>query len=130
MKIWREVKEARDLKPGEMTHGSAGGSDILVVNQDGEFRAFINSCGHMNVPLDLGNFKSGVLKCPQHNAVFDARTGEVRGQPVMEREGMEKLPPEILERMSKMAPIMARTECRPLTPLPVDAQKGVVRVYI
>jgi 3-phenylpropionate/trans-cinnamate dioxygenase ferredoxin subunit len=116
MHTWHEVSEAKNLKPGEMTHGKAGGEDVLVVNNAGEFRAFINRCGHMNAPLDMGTFKSGVLKCPQHNAVFDARTGEVRGQPVMS--------------MAKMGPIMARTECRPLKPLPVDVSNGSVRVFV
>ena len=129
MATWHEIPEAQNLKPGEMAHGRAGSEDVLVVNQNGEFRSFINRCGHMNAPLDLGTFKSGVLKCPQHSAVFDARTGEVRGQPVMSMAGMEKLPPEILERMASMAPVFARTECRPLTPLPVEHSNGKVRVF-
>ncbi|MGA9838849.1 MAG: Rieske (2Fe-2S) protein [Thermoplasmata archaeon] len=130
MQAWHEIKEAKDLKPGEMAHGAAGGEDVLVVNQAGEFHAFVNRCGHMNAPLDLGTFKSGVLKCPQHNAVFDAGTGAVRGQPVMSMPGMDKLPPELLEGMARMAPIFARIECRPLTPLPTDAANGLVRVFV
>jgi nitrite reductase/ring-hydroxylating ferredoxin subunit len=132
LRDWREIKDATDLKPGEMTHGTAGGEDVLVLNVDGEFRAFVNRCGHMNAPLDLGTFKSGAIKCPQHNAVFDARTGEVRGPPQMTGAGMDmsKLPKEILERMMQMRPIMERTACRPLTPLPVDARPGAVRVWV
>lgn len=103
---------------------------MLVVNHAGELRAFINRCGHMNAPLDLGTFKSGVLKCPQHNAVFDARTGDVRGQPALSMPGMDKLPPEFLEAMARMAPVFARTECRPLTPLPIESVNGNVRVYV
>ncbi|MGA8276374.1 MAG: hypothetical protein WB852_08820, partial [Thermoplasmata archaeon] len=83
-----------------------------------------------NAPLDLGTFKSGVVKCPQHNAVFDARTGEVRGQPVISMPGMDKLPPEFLAAMARMGPIFARTECRPLTPLPIEISKGAVRVFV
>jgi nitrite reductase/ring-hydroxylating ferredoxin subunit len=130
MQAWYEVHEAKALKAGEMTHGRAGGEDVLVLNQSGEFHAYVNRCGHMNAPLDLGTFKSGVVKCPQHSAVFDARTGEVRGQPVLAMAGMDKLPPEFLERMAQMAPIFARTECRPLTPLPIDVANGVVRVFV
>lgn len=33
MKSWHEVSEAMELKPGEMTHGLAGGEDVLVLNQ-------------------------------------------------------------------------------------------------
>jgi nitrite reductase/ring-hydroxylating ferredoxin subunit len=130
MQAWHEVIEAKHLKPGEMAHGRAGGEDVLVLNHSGEFRAFVNRCGHMNAPMDMGTFKSGVLKCAQHSAVFDARTGEVRGPPQMKMEGMDKLPPEFLEAMARMAPIFARTECRPLTPLAVEVQSGAVRVFV
>jgi len=130
MQSWYEISEAKGLKPGEMTHGAANGEDVLVVNQAGEFRAFINRCGHMNAPLDLGTFKSGALKCPQHNAVFDARTGAVRGPPVLSMPGMDKLPPEFLEAFARMGPIFARTECRPLTPLPIEVSSGIVRVFV
>lgn len=129
MAHWHEIAEAKGLKPGEMTHGRAGEEDVLVVHHGGQLRAYINRCGHMNAPLDLGVFKSGVLKCPQHNAVFDAATGEVRGQPVLAMPGMDKLPPEFLEAMARMAPVFARVECRPLTPLPVEAAGGTVRVF-
>jgi nitrite reductase/ring-hydroxylating ferredoxin subunit len=130
MQSWHEIHGANGLKPGDMTHGKASGEDILVLNQGGELHAYINRCGHMNAPLDLGTFKSGVVKCPQHNAVFDARTGEVRGQPQFSMPGMDKLPPEFMEAMARMAPIFARTECRPLTPLPVETLDGKVRVWV
>jgi len=130
MQAWHEVHEAKGLKSGGMTHGRAGGEDVLVVNHAGELHAFVNRCGHENAPLDLGTFKSGVLRCPQHSAVFDARTGEVRGQPVMAMPGMDKLPPELLEMMAKLGPVMARIECRPLTPLAVEVTSGSVRVFV
>jgi len=131
MQTWHEIAEAKNLKSGDMAHGSAGGVDVLVVNDGGALRAFVNRCGHMNAPLDLGSFKSGVIKCPMHNAVFDARTGVVRGQPIMAAPpGMDKLPPEILEMFAKNAPIFARIGCTPLTPLPVESADGVVRVFV
>ncbi len=130
MHAWHEIPEAKSLKAGEMVHGRAGSEDVLVLNQAGALHAFINRCGHMNAPLDLGTFKSGVVKCPQHNAVFDAKTGEVRGQPVLSMPGMDKLPPEFLEAIARMGPIFARTECRPLTPLPIEVDDGKVRVFL
>jgi nitrite reductase/ring-hydroxylating ferredoxin subunit len=131
MATWNELAEAKGLQTGMMTHGRAGGQDILVVNTAGELHAFINRCGHMNAPLDLGTFKSGVLKCPQHNAVFDARTGEVRGQPIHNTmDGMGELPAAFKEAMARMGPIFARIECQPLTPVPLEVTDGRVRVYI
>lgn len=86
----------------------------------------------MNAPLDLGTFKSGVLKCAQHNAVFEPKTGEVRGPPVRSMPGVElsKLPKEFIEAMARMAPIFERTKCLPLTPLPVSVVDQKVRVWL
>ena len=130
MQAWHDLPEPKDLKPGEVVHGRAGDEDVLVVNHSGELRAFINRCGRMNAPLDLGTFKSGVLKCLQHSAVSEARSGEVRGKPVLSMPGKDELPPEFLEAMARKAPIFARTERRPLTPLPVESISGNVRVFV
>ena len=132
MKGWHEIPGAGQLKPGEMTHGVANGEDVLVLNLGEEFRAYFNRCGHMNAPMDLGTFKSGMLKCAQHNAVFDAKTGEVRGQPVLGMSGldMSKLPKEFLDQMGRMMPIFERTPCRALTPVPVVTAEGKVKVWV
>lgn len=88
MQAWHDLPEAKNLKPGEVVHGRAGDEDVLVVSHSGELRAFINRCGHMNAPLDLGTFKSGVLKCPQHSAVFDAdRRGARAARPLHAGDG-------------------------------------------
>ena len=129
MQAWHDLPEAKNLKPGEVVHGRAGDEDVLVVSHSGELRAFINRCGHMNAPLDLGTFKSGVLKCPQHSAVFDAdRRGA--GAAVLSMPGMDELPPEFLEAMARRAPMFARTESRPLIPLPVESSNGNVCVFV
>ena len=132
MQSWYEIPNASELKPGEMTHASANGEDIIVLNVGGEFRAFVNRCGHANAPMDLGTFKSGVIKCPQHNAVFDAKTGEVRGQHQMTGAGMDmsKLPKEFLDHMMALRPVLERVACRPLTPLPITVGEGKVRVWV
>jgi nitrite reductase/ring-hydroxylating ferredoxin subunit len=130
MSAWYEISEAKALQPGEMTHGRAGPEDILLVNEGGAIRAYVNRCGHMNAPLDLGTFKSGVIKCAQHNAVFDARTGAVRSPPVHRSFPVDQLPPELAEGLKRTATIVARVECRPLVPLPVDVAEGTVKVYV
>ncbi|MGI0131008.1 MAG: Rieske (2Fe-2S) protein [Thermoplasmata archaeon] len=132
MAVWHEIPAAHGLKHGEMTHAQAGPEDVLILNVDGDLRAYINRFGHMNAPLDLGTFKSGVLKCAQHNAVFDAKTGEVRGPPVLSMPGVDlsKLPKEFTEAMARMAPIFERTKCLPLTPLPLSVVDLKVRAWV
>jgi nitrite reductase/ring-hydroxylating ferredoxin subunit len=132
VQAWYEIEGAAVLKAGEMTHAERNGEDVLVLNVEGSFHAFLNRCGHMNAPLDLGTFKSGVIKCAQHSAVFDAKTGEVRGQPVLSMPGVDlsKLPPEFLKAMERMGPIFARTPCRALTPVPLETSAGKLRVWV
>ncbi len=132
MNAWHEVAAAPALKPGEMTHAQVGTKDILVVNVDGQFHAFVNRCGHQNAPMDQGTFKSGVLKCPLHNAVFDARTGEVRGPPVFGGSGFDpaQLPKPLLEALGRTMAIVTKIPCEPLTPVPVDAGAGQLKVWV
>jgi nitrite reductase/ring-hydroxylating ferredoxin subunit len=131
MAAWHEIPGAAALESGEMIHHEVDGTDILVLHRDGAWSAFVNRCGHMNAPLDLGTFKGGVLKCPLHNAVFDAITGEVRGPPVLGGSGVDpaRLPAEMQAYLARAAPIMGRVGCAPLTPLPLVASPGSVRVF-
>jgi nitrite reductase/ring-hydroxylating ferredoxin subunit len=132
MKAWREEEGLGRLKPGEMAHGTSNGSEVLILNVDGFHHAFFNRCGHMSAPLDMGVFKSGVIKWPLHNAVFGAHTGVARGQPRLGGEGMDmsKLPKDFVERLMSTMPIMERIACNPLTPLPLELHEGKIRVWV
>jgi len=84
----------------------------------------------MSAPMSIGTFKSGVIKCALHSAVFDAETGAVRGQPQMHAPGSGQLPPEMMEAMAKMGQIMSQIRCEPLRPYPVAVENGQVMVYV
>jgi nitrite reductase/ring-hydroxylating ferredoxin subunit len=106
-----------------------GGARVLLVHGPSGIRAFEDRCGHMSAPLSIGSFKSGLIKCALHAAVFDAETGAVRGQPQMHAPSAQ-LPPEMMEAMAKMGPIMAQIRCEPLRPYPVALEGAQVKVYI
>jgi nitrite reductase/ring-hydroxylating ferredoxin subunit len=84
----------------------------------------------MSAPLSIGTFKSGVVKCALHAAVFEAETGEVRGQPQMHAPGAGELPPEMIEAMAKMGQIMSQIRCETLRPYPGAVENGEVMVYL
>jgi len=107
-----------------------GGAKVLLVHGSSGVRAFEDRCGHMSAPMSIGTFKSGVIKCALHAAVFDAETGAVRGQPQMHAPGAGKLPPEMMEAMAKMGQIMSQIRCEPLRPYPVAVENGQVMVYV
>lgn len=105
------------------------GAKVVLVHGSSGIRAFDDRCGHMSTPMSIGTFKSGVIKCALHSAVFDAETGAVRGQPQMHMPAAQ-LPPEMMEAMAKMGEIMAQIRCEPLRPYPVAVESGQVMVYV
>jgi nitrite reductase/ring-hydroxylating ferredoxin subunit len=130
MSGWYKAVDTMELPQGTMKGTEIGGTKILLVNGSSGIRAFEDRCGHMSAPLSIGTFKSGVIKCALHSAVFDAETGAVRGQPQMQMGGFKQLPPEFVEAMTKMGQIMAQIRCEPLRPFPVAVESGQVMVYV
>jgi nitrite reductase/ring-hydroxylating ferredoxin subunit len=127
---WYEAGETKELPQGTMKGVEVGGAKVLLVHGTSGVRAFEDRCGHMSAPLSIGTFKSGVVKCALHSAVFDAETGAVRGQPQLHMGGSASLPPEMLEAMKKMGEIMGQIRCEPLRPYPVAVEGGHVMVFV
>jgi len=127
---WFRAAETKDVPQGSMKGVEIGGTKVLLTHGPAGIRAFEDRCGHMSAPMSIGTFKSGVIKCALHSAVFDAETGAVRGQPQMHSAGSAKLPPEMMEAMAKMGEIMAQIRCEPMRPFPVAVESGSVMVYV
>ena len=126
---WYKAVETKELPPGTMKGVEIEGAKLLLVHGASGVRAFEDRCGHMSAPLSIGTFKSGVVKCALHSAVFDAETGAVRGQPQMHMPAAA-LPPEMMEAMAKMGEIMGQIRCEPLRPFPVAVESGQVLVFV
>jgi nitrite reductase/ring-hydroxylating ferredoxin subunit len=130
MTAWYNATETNNLPQGTMKGVEVGNTKVLLVHGASGIRAFEDRCGHMSAPLSVGTFKSGVIKCALHSAVFDAETGAVRGQPIMRMEGVDKLPPEMMEAMAAAGQIMAQIRCETLRPFPVAVENGQVLVFV
>ncbi|MGC2360663.1 MAG: Rieske 2Fe-2S domain-containing protein [Thermoplasmata archaeon] len=126
---WYKAADAKELPQGSMKGFEVGDAKVLLVHGPSGIRAFEDRCGHMSAPLSLGVFKSGVIKCALHSAVFDAETGQVRGQPVMHAPS-GNLPPEFMEAMAKMGQIMGQIRCETIRPYPVAVENGEVMVFV
>jgi nitrite reductase/ring-hydroxylating ferredoxin subunit len=126
---WYQATDAKELPQGTMKGIEVGGTKVVLVHGSSGVRAFEDRCGHMSAPLSIGTFKSGVMKCALHAAVFDAETGAVRGQPQMHMPAAQ-LPPEMMEAMAKMGQVMAQIRCESLRPYPVAVESGHVMVYV
>ena len=74
---FRRVADAASLVPGEMKGLIVGAARVLLVNLDGDVRAYEDSCPHRGVALSCGTLEAetGTLTCAMHLWQYDARTG-------------------------------------------------------
>ena len=86
-KVWNYVGHASQIpRPGDYFTVEIAGAPIVVIRgDDGEIRAFHNSCRHRGTRIawDEGNCKA--LTCPYHNWTY-ARDGALIATPLIEEE--------------------------------------------
>lgn len=61
------------------------GSYVGVVNIDGAFFAFTDTCPHDGASLSLGSIEDKVLTCPKDGSQFDLSSGNVLKGPALKR---------------------------------------------
>ena len=70
-----------DVPPGTMLRVQVDGTDILLVNLEGEVRAMQGICSHEYFELDQGFLTGDSLTCALHFSRFDLETGEALDPP-------------------------------------------------
>ncbi len=71
-----------EVPPGTMQMAWADGTDpVIVVNVDGDVRAFQGICSHEYFELDKGFLTRGSLTCALHLSRFDLETGDALDPP-------------------------------------------------
>jgi len=73
---WVPVMELEELWEGDWAGVRAGAAEVLIVNVDGEIRAYENRCPHQGWPLHEGTLDGCLLTCANHHWVFDVLTGK------------------------------------------------------
>ncbi|AIJ26198.1 MULTISPECIES: Rieske 2Fe-2S domain-containing protein [Pseudonocardiaceae] len=73
---WQEAMHLDDLWEGEMEGVEIDGKKVLLVNIDGEVRAYKNRCPHQAWALDEGDFDGQTITCVRHMWTFDALSGK------------------------------------------------------
>lgn len=73
---WTPVMELDELWEGDMAGVTVGSTHVLLVNVDGEIRAYRNRCPHQAWPLSDGDLDGRTLTCINHMWEFDAVTGK------------------------------------------------------
>jgi nitrite reductase/ring-hydroxylating ferredoxin subunit len=72
---WCRAASADELWIGEMRAATLGGRPVLLVNVEGQVRAFEDRCAHQGIPLSRGQLASGILTCGAHEWQYEAATG-------------------------------------------------------
>ena len=72
---WQKALELDELWEGDMTGVEVAGTKVLLVNIDGEVRAYENRCAHQESALDEGDFDGEKITCARHLWEFDAASG-------------------------------------------------------
>lgn len=73
---WLEAMELDDLWEGDLEGVEVRGHKLILVNVDGEVRAYRDRCPHQAWPLSDGDLDGDVLTCTNHLWEFNAVTGE------------------------------------------------------
>ena len=82
------ITKTSDLKDGELKKFKYKGRDAILVNINGNFKAFIDYCTHAGGPLVMENCK---LKCVTHYALFDPETGDAETLPAPEGSSLMEI---------------------------------------
>lgn len=81
MPQFTKIASKNEIENGKMKAFSVNGKQITVVNADGEFLAFDDTCSHAQCSLAGGYLDSYTLTCYCHGGQFDISTGEVLASP-------------------------------------------------
>ncbi len=57
---------------------------LLLIRLKGQYHVYGGTCPHHGAPLGEGLLKDGHVRCPWHQAVFDALTGELEEPPALD----------------------------------------------
>ena len=74
-RTWQAAGTIDDLWEGDMAGAEVAGQPVLLVNLDGEVRAYRNRCPHQEWALDDGDLDETTLTCVRHLWSFDVSTG-------------------------------------------------------
>ncbi|MET0963091.1 MAG: non-heme iron oxygenase ferredoxin subunit [Noviherbaspirillum sp.] len=81
---WTRVASTDEVAEGEVVGVMAGGQEIALYRDQGEFFATSNICTHQYAMLSDGYFEDGCIECPLHQGRFDIRNGRAMCAPLTE----------------------------------------------
>ncbi|KAL6057543.1 Apoptosis-inducing factor 3 [Balamuthia mandrillaris] len=81
VEVEEAVAKVTDLENGQMKEVDFAGGKVLLINEEGVFKAVGNRCTHYGAPLKNGSLSKGRIRCPWHGACFNTTTGDIEDFP-------------------------------------------------
>ena len=72
-----KICTVKDVPKGGKKYFNVKGREIVILNAEGGFYAIHNWRTHEQGDLSDGTLRGYTLKCPEHGAEFDVKTGKV-----------------------------------------------------
>ena len=84
------IASVDNVPPGGAYRTKLGDEPIILVNVDGDIRAFVAVCTHEGCPLGW-NPNQHLMRCPCHGSAFDTRGVAVNGPAKLPLRGLETI---------------------------------------
>lgn len=73
------IAKLSDVPSGTMKEFSYSGESAMLVNFDGDIKAYVNKCPHKNLAFNDKSLVGDKIQCPWHGNTFSPTTGEYLG---------------------------------------------------
>jgi len=73
------IAKLSDIPPGSIKEFTYNGESAILVNFDGDVRAYINKCTHQGSEFTESSLINDKIQCPLHGATFKPSSGEYDG---------------------------------------------------
>ncbi len=120
------VAHAGDLKEGQMKELEVDGRHVLLVRVDGQFYAYGATCPHEGAPLAEGTLNDGHIRCPWHQSLYSAITGDMISPPSL--DSLPKFPVRLDGQDVRVTIGEEMPESRP--PVPAVTGDGDDRTFV
>jgi nitrite reductase/ring-hydroxylating ferredoxin subunit len=78
------VAKTSEIPEDEAKRVNIGDHQIAIFNLEGTFYATDDVCTHAYASLAEGYIEDGMVECPLHAGLFDIKSGEAQGVPVVD----------------------------------------------
>ena len=80
-----------DVPPNSIKEFKYNGELAILVNFNGNVKAYVNKCTHKQLPLNESSLVGDRLQCPWHGATFNPTSGAYLGHPNGQNYGLPAL---------------------------------------